>query len=802
MFTEEQEQIQKRKAQDIIDHLPLGIINWYPFKKNKQGDQKLRALLVEGENGGDVFSEFLLSKGLDVTSCSLGDSSLLDISESKDQEYISYHNELKKDDTGKYDYIICIGVLEYCRVPEKMLSILADYLKADGIFLLGTDNRFGLRYFCGDRDKFTGCNFDSIEDYYRVDENEFLQMDGRCYSKEEIQSMIEESGLVCQHCFSVYPSIEAAQLIYRDDTFPNEEISGRYFTDYNHPDTVFLQENQILQSISGSEIFHEMANGFLFELSNTSLKKTENDIKQVTLTMDRGRRLDFATCIGDEKVIKKPLYEEGTEHLKEMVSLQDDLNAHGIHIVNGRLTSNGYEMPFIDAENGVSYFTRLAAFDKKLFFKELDRFIDTIKSSSEVSEVSAYDFLKKNGYGSFFQDADEADLGICLKHCYIDMVPLNCFISDGEFLFYDQEFRFDDYPLNALLDRVIGVLSTPQITRFISRDEMLKRYGLYQYRNMWDTIGNSFAHKLRNVSFLGEYDSAHIGDYENIGDNRLRMNYSESEYEKIFLNIFKDTDRLQVFVFGAGQYAAYFLEIYSKHLKIAGILDNNRNKWGTDFHGKKVFPPDALKDHDPDSYKVIICMLRFQDAYEQAKSLGARHIGVYYRHRSYELPWKRNSCKNNEPVDKTLSDRNQKQAKKYNVGYVAGVFDLFHIGHLNLLRRAKEQCNYLIVGVVSDEQVRCSKKREPVIPCRDRMEIVKACRYVDEVFEIPIDMAGTRDIYNMYHFDVQFSGSDYAQDSGWLANKRYLEGHGSELVFLPYTNGTSSTQIRESLLKG
>ncbi|MQN01713.1 MAG: class I SAM-dependent methyltransferase [bacterium LCO1.1] len=116
---------------------------------------------------------------------------------------------IKKDDTDKYDYIICIGVLEYCHVPEKLLKILADYLKKDGIFLLGTDNRCVLRYFCGDRDKFTGCNFDSIEDYYRVDENEFPQMDGRCYSNEEIKRMTDGAGLVCRHCYSVYPSIEA-----------------------------------------------------------------------------------------------------------------------------------------------------------------------------------------------------------------------------------------------------------------------------------------------------------------------------------------------------------------------------------------------------------------------------------------------------------------------------------------------------------------------------------------------------------------------------------------------------------------
>ena len=135
--------------------------------------------------------------------------------------------------------------------------------------------------------------------------------------------------------------------------------------------------------------------------------------------------------------------------------------------------------------------------------------------------------------------------------------------------------------------------------------------------------------------------------------------------------------------------------------------------------------------------------------------------------------------------------------KKYNIGYVAGVFDLFHIGHLNILKRAKEMCNHLIVGVVSDRGVTEYKKVELFIPFEERIEIVRSCKYVDEAHEIPFEHPTTIDAFNMYHFDVQFSGDDYINDPGWLYMKDFLEKNGSEMVFLPYTKDTSSTKIKE-----
>lgn len=138
-------------------------------------------------------------------------------------------------------------------------------------------------------------------------------------------------------------------------------------------------------------------------------------------------------------------------------------------------------------------------------------------------------------------------------------------------------------------------------------------------------------------------------------------------------------------------------------------------------------------------------------------------------------------------------------SRKYQVGFTAGVFDLFHIGHLNLLRRCKEQCEYLMVGVMTDEFTEHQKGSKPYIPLEERMEIVQAIKYVDEV--IPVDYHNTYkpDAWKLYHFDVCFSGDDHKLEAGFLQEQKILRGYGSEMIFLPYTKSTSSTQIKKKI---
>ena len=136
--------------------------------------------------------------------------------------------------------------------------------------------------------------------------------------------------------------------------------------------------------------------------------------------------------------------------------------------------------------------------------------------------------------------------------------------------------------------------------------------------------------------------------------------------------------------------------------------------------------------------------------------------------------------------------------KKYEIGLLMGVFDLFHVGHLKLIRRAKEQCEYLRVAVLSDELVYRFKNKYPIIPVEERMEIVGAIREVDEVVRIDDDPSRLKE-YHRRKFDCFFSGDDYADNDYWKWEKAKLQELGADIVFFPYTSTVSSTMIRKKM---
>lgn len=135
--------------------------------------------------------------------------------------------------------------------------------------------------------------------------------------------------------------------------------------------------------------------------------------------------------------------------------------------------------------------------------------------------------------------------------------------------------------------------------------------------------------------------------------------------------------------------------------------------------------------------------------------------------------------------------------KKYKIGYTTGVFDMFHIGHLNILKRAKEQCDYLIVGVSTDELVLSEKNKKTIIPFHDRMEIVRAIRYVDMV--VPQLDKNKLGAWEKYHFDCMFVGSDWKGSATWKKIEDELCPRGVDIIYFDYTTGVSSTILRDKL---
>jgi glycerol-3-phosphate cytidylyltransferase len=131
------------------------------------------------------------------------------------------------------------------------------------------------------------------------------------------------------------------------------------------------------------------------------------------------------------------------------------------------------------------------------------------------------------------------------------------------------------------------------------------------------------------------------------------------------------------------------------------------------------------------------------------------------------------------------------------IGYAAGAYDLFHVGHLNILRRAKEQCDHLIAGVVSDEMLELTKGIRPTVPLNERVEIVRSIRYVDTV--VVESVPDKLDVWREVGFNVFFKGDDWRGTQKGLKLEREFAAVGVEVVYFPYTIDTSSTALRHAL---
>lgn len=742
------------EAQELINEIQKGLLQWYDFKDGG------RVLYIG--NADTPLVQMLSGKKLEVV-C-------------KAPDFISDDALLKKW-SSYFDYIICISSLEKQADPTNLLRVFRILLKSDGTMLLGMNNRMGVRYFCGDKDPYTNRCFDGVEGYKRVYVRKEDVFRGRCYTMAEMKDMLVHAGWN-QSCFySVFPDLQNPSLIYSEDFLPNEDLSNRLIPFFNDPQTALMDERMLYSDLIDAGLFHQMANAYLIECV---LDGSFSDINHVTCSMDRGKDKALFTIIRKSGQVEKiAAYEEGRKRLEAFIEHGRDLSEHGISVVSARMEGDAYVMPFVEGEVAQRYLKRLINTDKDKFLQEMDRFRDLILQSSDIVK----------------EDTGDGE-GALLRRGYVDLVPLNSFYIDGGFVFYDQEFYEENYPANAIITRMITTFYYGNwgIDQIIPMDEMFERYHLSEKKEHWCQMENSFLTKLLNVQSLCRYYNKHRLNESFLNSNRQRINYSDMKYREVFIDIFKNADTHKLILFGSGRYATRFLEMYQNDYPVYAIVDNNNDRWGEELNGIEIQSPEILKQFPGDECKVIICIKNFVSVIDQLERMGITKYSIYDSNMGYE-------SKRREYILQNVEKKEETTAKKYHVGYVSGVFDLFHVGHLNMFKRAKEQCDYLIVGVVTDEGVRKYKNVEPFVPFEERIEMVRACRYVDEAVKIPLHCNDTKDAYRLYHFDCQFSGSDYMNDPFWLSNKEFLEQNGSEMVFFPYTESTNSSKIKALIEK-
>lgn len=769
----------KENKQSLIRDFSKGAFVWYNFRQGSS------ILYIYSRRVDEAVTELLESKGK-VENCSI-------------EQVLNNQSE-----SNIYDYIVGIDVIEESRCPQNLLDICHQLLKPDGRLIIGVENRYAIKYICGDRDPYTNHNFDGIENYRRLSDADWDSIAGRCYSMSELKLMLSQAGFDNDKFYSVMPSLQETQLVYAEGYEPVEELAMRYFPLYNYPDSVFLEEQYLYTDLIKNGMFHKMANAYIIECS---IDGRFDDTLHATISLDRGHENALVTSIcehdGVRSVLKKAVYQEGIHKLNEMQDNLRDLSERGINVVDSCVDGDTFVMPYVDAPVAMNELKAIAKKDKNAFLKAMDDMYELILNSSEHTGV-----LSEKDRNS----AHGRDVGPVLARGYIDMVPLNCFYdesakdSKSRFIYYDQEFYWENCPAKAVMYRSIMIIydgTDKEFERIVAKGDLLDRYGLSECEDMWQRMSSRFTDVLRNQKPLRPYYENKRIDGRILYTNREKINYSAKEYQKIFVDIFDGfDDSKKLILFGSGRFTERFLFQFAGDYNIYSIVDNNSAKWGTTMQGVPVNSPDILKDIPEKDRHIIICIKGYNGVVNQLKDMGIMNYHIYDPGNDYPDKRKEHVAQilaagqgNSSVTGLDKSDID----KPYNVGYIAGVFDLFHIGHLNMFKRAKEQCRYLIVGVVSDEGVRLNKQAEPFVPFDERIEMVRSCKYVDEAIKLPLNICGTKDIFNVYHFDVQFSGSDYEHDPGWLAEKEFLEKNGSTMVFFPYTQSTSSTKLKKAI---
>lgn len=464
---------------------------------------------------------------------------------------------------ASFDFVLASSDVEVLECPQVYFKAWRRLLRPDGRLLLGLNNRFGLRYFCGDQDPYTGQCFDGIDNYrmaYGKKEDVFR---GRMYSQTEVRSMLQEAGFSSLKFYSVLPDLEHPAFLFAEDYLPNEDLAGRVFPFYHHPASVFLEEEQLYSSLIENGMFHAMANAYLVECS---LDGSHSDVEHVTCSAERGDEYGLYTIIHASGLVeKKPISPAGEERLRSVQANMEALSARGIAVVPSTFAEGRIRMDFVRAPMGTAYLRDLLYQDKEQFLAAMDRFAALILQSSEHVR----------------EDAGDGE-GVLLAKGYFDLVPLNCFVVDGQFTFIDQEFVIPNYPANVILTRMVDIAYTgnKEMQKILPMETMLDRYGLTRYLGRWRRMSYEFLRDIRNLGPLRKVYEPHQRNDQQVFVNRQRINYTEAEYQRLFQDIFAGLEEKKLVVFGAGRWAQRFIDGYGHEHEIALVVDNQKAHWG------------------------------------------------------------------------------------------------------------------------------------------------------------------------------------------------------------------------------
>ncbi len=746
-----------------LEYRPNGLFGWYPVKNGAR-------ILCFGKCSD---TGYFASKGnqIDVIctledECSYYQNLYSDFSNVNIiKEYTSLHN------TNSYDYIFYNYsdvniILDNNEQYTSLLSSLRSVLTETGVILLCVPNRFGARYICGTPDIKTGVPFDGIyeRDSCRMDCSELKQMACGCGFKN-----------ICFHY--PYPDNTNPSCIYSDKLEAGEELFEKVKFSEEAIGSKLMNIDQFMRAAAKNFQADFFSDNIIAEISNSEC----GDVIYSSVTAGRDEENAFITNVHESGMVSKvPIYKEGLNRLATLKRALDELENRNIPVVNLKIENNIGIMPKVSYPTLSDHLRRIIK-GKDDVIPYLEKIYDLIIRSSDKSDTLSEHF-KALPYG--------IEYGPVLKNAFFEIIPVNIFYNKGELVLFDQECVINDAPAGFIIYRCIHDL-------IIHIPEFALNYDVESIKNYFNISGELWNCYMKIESEIIKKDycseqtsnktvkSPYNSGVENqvIQKNREHLKMNINLYDKLFDPFFELGDR-RIVLFGSGNYADSYLETYGMDYPPLFIIDNSPEKQGTSKNGIEIKSPEALKTLIYGTFRIVIAVGNSNPIVDQLEKMGYDHNSyrIYHKKVTKLLPYKMND---------TMIDG------KYNIGYIPGAFDLFHIGHLNILRRCKEHCHYLIAGVINDDIVRTEKHKEPVIPFEERLEIVKQCKFVDRAIEVDSRLSNKLDAWKELRFGCLFSGSDH--DEGYADLQSHLRILGSDLMFFPYTQGTSSTKLAKFL---
>lgn len=471
------------------------ILNWYPFRKESD-------ILEVGAGMGSI-TGMLCDRAKSVTAIEMSETRAEVIKarypERKNLTIIS-EDITEWETEQRYDYVVFIGVLEYAAVfsnaenPfERFLYSAKRLLKQDGIILFAIENRFGVKYWLGAAEDHLQEPFVGIEGYR-------APRTAKTFSKAELEHMLNRVGLEKHRIYSVYPDYKFPEIICTNEFKPSYMNLQKVHFTYSRNSVLTANEKELYKELVDNNVWEFFANSYLIEAS--AEKISEPHVIHVSAKGECKKQYRANTIIyNNGQVVKSPAHPMANAHIQRIYDNNEMLKLRGVEVLDLTLVDHELVSAFVEEKSAQNYFVQLLEDgNREGVFRLIDLLREALIKSSDVTASNNIIFELPDA-------KSEYDYGTVLKDGFIDMTLYNAFVKENQLVFYDQEWRFPDVPLNYIL--YYGLKSgymRKGISTEITFDEILKYIGIGEERKEYDRLEDYIWSNIlyRQTDFYGE----------------------------------------------------------------------------------------------------------------------------------------------------------------------------------------------------------------------------------------------------------------------------------------------------------